>query len=111
MRRLFAALVAAGFSLGVSPAVGQGHTVQTLRGWCKQPQDTYDFAICLGYVTGTADTLVEIGASNKLGMCGRPTYGVAIQAFLNWADSHPEYWDRDKSFGAIVALHEKWPCK
>jgi hypothetical protein len=38
------------------------------------------------------------------------TMGAVIQAFLNWADKHPEKWARPRIFGATAAMRETWPC-
>jgi len=32
------------------------------------------------------------------------------QAFKNWAEKNPQYWNEDEAVGAIVALSDTWPC-
>lgn len=34
-----------------------------------------------------------------------------IQAFLNWAQAHPEHWDESPAVTSIEWLNEKWPCE
>jgi hypothetical protein len=34
-----------------------------------------------------------------------------VQAFLNWAEKHPEAWSYNQIRGVILALGETWPCK
>jgi len=39
------------------------------------------------------------------------TTGASIQAFLNWADNHPERWGDSFSEGVIAAMIETFPCR
>jgi hypothetical protein len=43
--------------------------------------------------------------------CGHsPTDGAARQAFLNWADKHPEEWNTETLIGVSRAMKATWPC-
>jgi hypothetical protein len=45
------------------------------------------------------------------GQCSEgATYGAARQAFVNWAEKHPEQWSKPMIVGVIEALNETWPC-
>jgi hypothetical protein len=33
------------------------------------------------------------------------------QAFINWAEKHPENWTMGGADGVILALKETWLCK
>jgi hypothetical protein len=39
------------------------------------------------------------------------TYGALKQAFVNWAEKHPEKWTEFADLGVIIALRETWPCQ
>ena len=39
------------------------------------------------------------------------TRGAMLQAFLIWAEKHPEKWSHYNGTGVLEALHETWPCK
>ena len=99
-------------------AVSKDSSVQALRAECKMPPGHADFARCIHYVAGVADMLALVGSSSKgsevrqmLGKCGSGSYGAYVQAFINWADQHPEKWGEHRSFGVAYALTEKWPCR
>lgn len=92
--------------------------VQTLLSWCKSPNESQLYSGCIGYISGAADLMQAISVLDVkdplikpfLGLCGRPTYGAMIQAFINWAEAHPEEWSTDRSLGVASALRQKWPC-
>jgi hypothetical protein len=39
-----------------------------------------------------------------------PTGREMIQAFVNWAEKHPESWSQRNIYGVALALRESWPC-
>lgn len=119
MLRLMIALLV--MSLGQNPANSQEtkQNVQRLLGWCKQPQSSAGFNLCVGFVGGVGSTMVNLGQvyENKpetreiTGLCGSgATVGAMVQAFTNWAEGHPEEWTMNAGLGVMLALREKWPC-
>lgn len=96
--------------------------VQELYDQCKQKSDTQASTFCLGFIAGIADVMRHNGdrrssmdaaqwaAVSELALCGGPSYGAYIQAFMNWAQKHPEYWGERNFQGVVAALHQAWPC-
>jgi hypothetical protein len=82
----------------------------------------------LGYVGGTAHALDVIGqaaeavaryygnnevgnALASMGSCSEATtIGAYKQAFINWAERHPEQWNSHMGYGVTIALQQSWPC-
>ncbi|WP_366510182.1 Rap1a/Tai family immunity protein [Mesorhizobium sp.] len=68
-----------------------------------------------GYVGGIADQMVANGmfaAREEFSICvGKkvPTHGAYKQAFINWADDHPESWQNHQYLGVVEALRSTWP--
>jgi hypothetical protein len=67
----------------------------------------------LGYRTAPADVRVYL---QKTSLCtGTDNYvpptGAMVQAFINWAQKHPEKWDYAGVVGVSFALSETWPCR
>jgi hypothetical protein len=92
-------------------------TVQGLYMACKETNmDQFDRGRCLGFISGIGDVMAVIGSGRhdlQLGLCGpspTPTYGAMIQAFMNWAEKHPEQWNIAQEAGVVIALRETWPC-
>lgn len=93
--------------------------VQKLDEMCKGEDPTY----CIAYIAGVTDMMgmaaavgnntKELGGRRIMGICPVTflSYGSARQAFLNWADKHPEKWSEEMGFGVIEALRDTWPCK
>jgi hypothetical protein len=96
-------------------------TVQELLTQCQESATPRELT-CLGFVAGVSETLKVIGHLMKeaspdqrrtlsvFATCGKSTYGADVQAFINWAKSHPERWSGHPTLGVIDALQEKWPC-
>jgi hypothetical protein len=108
-------LAALALFVWVDGAEAKGRNVQELLDLCKQRPDSYGYAICLNYIAGIGDvmgaTAQVIDDFRPLGMCGEPTYGALVQAFVNWAEKHPEQWKTDPGVGVMVALRETFPCE
>ena len=81
---------------------------------------------CGEYLAGVSDALRFAGTGTQLpqmpadarralaqmGICNADyTYGSLIQLFINWAQKNPQKWTEHRSFGALDALREQWPCK
>src|SRR5579859_2770914 len=125
----FAALIAIPASAAEAPKA-PAPTVQEFLDVCKaafkdQPTDleqVQNFQ-CISYVGATRDmlqlngTILKSAKSSEVkdalrpfALCGSPTYGAAVKIFTNWANAHPEQWDKKQLFGVITALTEKFPC-
>jgi hypothetical protein len=95
-------------------------SVQDLLGFCESPATSQSYNFCIGYVGGIGDLLVvnrllyKQGLSEMTGaeICGEPSpsHGAMMQAFRNWAHSHPERWADHEYFGVMLALMDSWPC-
>lgn len=90
-------------------------TVQALYQQCKMPLGTTERSECLIDVSAIADIVVEIGDSGAKEKhafaCNIPSYGAAIQAFINWAERNPQSWGLPPALGTMIAITEAWPCK
>jgi hypothetical protein len=42
--------------------------------------------------------------------CGEASPGARVQAFVNWAKTHPENWSGSPVVAVVEALRETWPC-
>ena len=114
-------LLAVGAVLGsmLSIVVGRAddhRNIQWLYNACKERDDQLGFVICLGYVSGIGD-LMQMNAVAALKrvidpsgwddrLCGQPSYGAQVQAFVNWAERHPEKWQFSRQLGVVAALRE-----
>lgn len=99
-------------------AVAADHDVQHLYKMCKMPPTSPEFAICVGYISGVGDTLLFMGLDKHrnpevqpFAICGEPSYGAMVQAFVNWAEKNPKEWARGQIIGAMLSLNENWSCK
>ena len=81
--------------------------MQGLYRQCKSPDDVL---LCEAYVAGVGDILKAYGAAGAkaLSICGEPSYGAMVQAFVNWADANPNEWGKDCLFGVVGALTNNW---
>jgi hypothetical protein len=99
-------------------------TIQALYQKCKSndPQKVYCFGFIDGIVTHMRimaiaaeqmDNQVERRFLLELSkFCGHDaSRGAMLQAFLNWAEKHPEKWSQYDGFGVVEALQETWPCR
>jgi hypothetical protein len=107
------------FVLGWSVAAeAEDRNVQTLLYSCKQNTSSPDYSLCIGYVAGVGD-LMDVNSTlipehpymRPFAICGKPTYGAMVQAFVNWAEKHPEEWKDSTNFGVMLALLGTFPCK
>jgi hypothetical protein len=97
--------------------------VQELYSQCMAPKDSTAAIFCLGFVSGIGDFMQLNGAERKMvsdaqwsvlsneALCGLPTYGAQVQAFVNWAEKHPEEWGTSRVIGVVIAFRESWPCR
>jgi hypothetical protein len=98
----------------------QPNTIHGLYLQCTSTTVVAPVAYCTGYLEGVAasmmaadSVLVAKGLHYNLGWCGdaHVTNEQLIQAFKNWHDKHPQFWDKPKVLGVTAALQETWPCK
>lgn len=104
-------------SLGPARAAdGAGMTkVGDLYRFCKAENDAPERLLCLGYISGMGDTMQVMALLpadiKDFAMCGEASYKAMVQAFVNWAEKHPERWEDPRGSGVMSALKELWPCK
>ncbi len=84
---------------------------------CKSTGDAYSY--CLGYVSGTAAVMEQVGLGatgnfrGAMGMCVSmpyPTGNAEVAAFIRWAEANTQLWDKPSAVGIMVALSATWPC-
>jgi uncharacterized protein YhfF len=80
------------------------HNVQDLVTICRRDRNI-DNDFCVVTI-GVVVTLVF--QNNSRGHS--PSDGAARQAFLNWADKHPEEWNTETLIGVSRAMKAMWPC-
>lgn len=120
------AVAALGYALWSSWSAAQApdaRTVQTLYEDCKAAQSGHR-SFCFGYLLGVGDLMAihAVAARHIKGrpteseryllgdrLCGNYTGTAEAQAFINWAEKHPEKWTTDMLSGAVAALRETWP--
>jgi hypothetical protein len=78
--------------------------VQDLETICRSDRDIdNDFCVVI------IGVVVNLMFQNNT--CGHsPTDGATRQAFLNWADKHPEEWNTETLIGISRAMKATWPC-
>ncbi|ESY58314.1 hypothetical protein X745_04670 [Mesorhizobium sp. LNJC374B00] len=111
------ALIAAGLVPSHASAAQGGLTTQELLNNCNASPGSSAVSLCIGYVSGVADTMMQVRGSDAdlVGSCPSqnptPTYGAYRQVFKNWAEKHPEKWGEPMFHGVRDALREMWPCQ
>jgi hypothetical protein len=118
LRSLFAAAILA---FGLTSASADDLNIQALYEACKsQDLNSSRYGLCLGYVAGIGDLMHAFGAYSQksqdenfiaFSICGKPSYGAIVQAFVNWAEANPQRWSDDRLFGVAEALRATWPCQ
>jgi hypothetical protein len=91
-------------------------SVQFLYQTCKDEMAANTPRFCLGYILGVGQLMVmnaEFG--DNFAICAVPKGGIPparamIQAFMTWAEKHPESWSQRTLMGVALALKESWPC-
>jgi hypothetical protein len=95
-------------------------TVQSLYFNCKSAEGSPRWALCYAYIAGVGNALQFIGYAQaehpdpnfrELAICGKITNAALVQAFMNWAEKHPQRWPDHQLAGIVTALTETWPCK
>jgi hypothetical protein len=99
-----------------APSAQDPTTVEFLYKACKTEVAANLPRFCLGYVLGVGQLMaVNAEFGSNFAMCAvpkgqTPAGGAMIQAFLNWAEKHPESWSQRHLYGVALALRETWPC-
>jgi Rap1a immunity proteins len=104
--------------LSEAAAIDSDQTVQSLYEMCKKPDASFPSSLCLGYITGVADTMQLLGFGtadhpdlDRFAICAKPSYGAMVQAFITWTEKNPQEGDHNRIIGVMKALRENWPCK
>lgn len=91
--------------------------VGDLLRFCKEEKGSPHKLVCLGYISGVGDAMQVIAVealsdqTRDFAICGIARYNAMVQAFVNWAEKHPERWEEPRRLGVMAALKELWPCK
>jgi hypothetical protein len=100
--------------------------VQGLYTWCRDPPASAGSMFCLGYVAGVGQQMIINGFALRAmrlredkstlafqAICGTSfiSNGAMQQAFINWAERHPEKWSENAQMGVTEAMRETWPCR
>lgn len=91
-------------------------TVRFLYQTCKDETAANGQRFCLGYILGVGQLMaVNADYGDNFALCSKPKGTVPtgremIQAFVNWAEKHPESWTQRNVYGVALALRENWPC-
>jgi hypothetical protein len=102
----------------VTTTEAKADTVQELYMKCKATNPAIGM-YCVGYVGGVSDAMVMIaelpvggGQREAFATCAKTglSRGAVVQAFVNWAEKHPEHWADQDFMGVTAALSEIWPC-
>ena len=117
MTRLHTFAVIAALAFSVSAHADNQHlNVQSLYLACKDSNGPTAM-LCSGYVGGIGEMMHALGTQipddpklRIFGICGTMSHGAMVQAFVNWADKHPERWADVGVLGVMSALIETWPC-
>ena len=105
---------------------GADFTTQGLYAFCKSKDEGLQLA-CGEYLSGIVDVMKFLEAASMVsgltgdarhalrafGMCPTTalTGGAWIQIFVNWAERNHNEWGSYRSFGAMQAYREAFPCK
>ena len=91
-------------------------TVHFLYQACKVELAANTPRFCLGYILGVGQLMaVNAEFGDNFALCAvpkgeAPSGRAMIQAFLSWAEKHPESWSQRHLLGVALALRETWPC-
>ena len=108
-------------------SVHQARTVDTLRQACEF-DDRVNHMRCVAYLAGVADSMdflesyeqVNGKALRRVKLSVQPfafchdqpwTGDMLRQAFLQWADAHPDKAQEDQYIAVVDAFHDAMPCR
>jgi hypothetical protein len=118
MRRFVVAFAAAACLCGwPTHAAPDPTTVRFLYQTCKDETAANAPRFCLGYILGVGQVMaMNSRFGDNFALCatgseaGVPAARAMIEAFLGWAEKHPESWSQRNVMGVALALREAWPC-
>jgi Rap1a immunity proteins len=99
-------------------------SVLTLYHWCKANPKSFEFALCLGFVSGVGDqmrlnallardlwSVEDRRRLSRMASCHDTiTSRAMVKAFTEWTEKHPDQWNRQSIIGVTMALRDTWPC-
>jgi len=109
-----------GFAGAVSEKDFEAKTTEEMINLCTASPDDplYHQAInfCHGYLVGAFDyhEATSMGPAGIKLVClpdPRPSRNTSIDMFIEWANSHRQYWNEPPVETEFRFLMEKWPCK
>jgi hypothetical protein len=117
MKQAAVALATVAFLSGApTKAAPDPSSVEFLYQTCKDEMASNTPRFCLGYILGVGQLMaVNAGFGDNFALCAVPKGGVPsgramIEAFMTWAEKHPESWSQRTLMGVALALREAWPC-
>jgi hypothetical protein len=88
--------------------------VQQLYSMCRLPTSDPHSAYCAGLIAGIGVLMWSLEPTHRFAMCAdgslSPSPEAMRQAFLNWAEKHPQDWKMHQTRGVLLALQDAWPC-
>ena len=119
MKPLGLMLLLCGLAWGPArPETFRALTIDELARLCRDPNPG-SAEVCMAEVNSLAQIMVTLGkyatedrAGHGLCPSGTPEFApdAAKQAFLGWAQAHPDQGSSAAGAGVIAALAETWPC-
>ncbi|MBY4893138.1 hypothetical protein KUL25_10215 [Rhodobacteraceae bacterium N5(2021)] len=115
--------VAVMWTCTLSPAAAET-TVEEIMPACEAALDESYLVrrpagFCIGFITGVWQ-MMAVNCLNpepraalpvELQAGDIPSWRASVQAFLNWAEDHPEQWDETFFMGTLLALSSTFPCE
>jgi hypothetical protein len=132
IKLLFASTATVAIVLGATPlrSAESKLNVQDLYRQCTKPALDAERTFCVAFISGIAEQMIATGFGFRqrraeggfldrddrnivsfLSACTRASFGAMVQAFVNWAEKHPEKWSTSRQLGVMMALRETWPCE
>jgi hypothetical protein len=131
IKRLFLVAI---FTAVLTPISSQSEEsrsdVQQLYRECTKPVEDFEKLFCVGFISGISAQMItngQVAATLRaegalandvdrrmmftVSACTKASVGARVQAFINWAEKHPEEWSTPRQLGVMQALRETWPCK
>ena len=108
-RSILVALACGASCLTVTPACADDpmSNVQALYQACTERLGEFGSGYCGGFITAVGQALGSAGV-----VCfNSATEGAGRQAFINWAEKHPDKWSEARILGVESALMAAWPCR
>ena len=103
---------------------------KTFTSQCTKPVLDAEGTFCVAFISGVAEQMIATGVvfrqrraeggfldgDDRLDMsflsaCTKASFGAMVQAFINWAEKHPEKWSTSRQLGVMASLRETWPCE